>query len=209
MQLPGTVGVDHFYEFATCLRCKETGSHTLSCALNYEYPVALILDPNGFCLQARFNTQPPKPSNYGLEPYTYYPTRGLVAYQFREQPGKTSRCRYLHKIELKASTLQCSLASSTPVYGHDIAAMYGSQKERLHKHLPPYPILVGTRLRRTLMICKRQAGMGWVKELAVQYEQIKSCRGRMMIIIPPKSSLLTVQKKIYRYSRKQSYTIQV
>ncbi len=132
MQLPGTVGVDHFYEFATCLRCKETGSHTLSCTLNYEYPVALILDPKGFCLQAQFNTQPPKPSNYGLEPYTYYPTHGLVAYQFQEQPGKTSRCRYLHKIELKASTLQRPLASSTLVYRHDIAAIYGSQKERLH-----------------------------------------------------------------------------
>ena len=50
MQLPGVVGVDHFYEFATCLRCKETGSHALSCALNYEYPIALILDPKGFCL---------------------------------------------------------------------------------------------------------------------------------------------------------------
>ncbi len=132
MQLPGTVGVDHFYEFATCLRCKETGSHALSCALHYEYPVALILDPKGFCLQAWFNTQPPKPSNYGLEPYTYYPTHGSVAYQFQEQPGKTSRCWYLHKIELKAPTLQRPLASSTPVYGHDIAAIYGSQKESLH-----------------------------------------------------------------------------
>ena len=159
MQLPGTVGVDHFYEFATCLRCKETGSHTLSCTLNYEYPVALILDPKGFCLQARFNTQPLKPSNYGLEPYTYYPTHGLVAYQFQEQPGKTSRCRYLHKIELKASTLQRRLASSTPVYGHDIAAIYmvAKRKDYTHwkKHLPPRPILVGTRPRRTLMICER------------------------------------------------------
>ncbi len=62
MQLPGKVGVDYFYEFATCLRCKETGSHALSCALHYEYPVALILDSKGFCLQARFNDQPPKPS---------------------------------------------------------------------------------------------------------------------------------------------------
>ncbi len=132
MQLPGKVGVDYFYEFATCLRCKETGSHVLSCALHYEYPVALILDSKGFCLQARFNDQPPKPSNYGLEPYTYYPTRGLVAYQFREQPGKTSRSCYLHKIELKAPTLQHPLASLTPVYGHDITAIYGSQRERLH-----------------------------------------------------------------------------
>ncbi len=132
MQLPGKVGVDFFYEFATCLRCKETGSHALSCVLHYEYPVVLILDSKGFCLQARFNDQPPKPSNYGLEPYTYYPTHGLVAYQFREQPGKTSRCRYLHKIELKAPMLQRPLASSTPVYGHDLAAIYGSQKERLH-----------------------------------------------------------------------------
>ncbi len=84
MQLPGIVGVDHFYKFATCLRCKETGSHALSCVLNHEYPIALILDPKGFCLQAQFNTQAPKPSNYGMEPYTYYPIRGLVAYQFRE-----------------------------------------------------------------------------------------------------------------------------
>ena len=132
MQLPGKVGVDYFYEFATCLRCKETGSHALSCALHYEYPVALVLDPKGFCLQARFSNQPLKPSNYGLEPYMYYPIRGLVAYQFWEQPGKTSRCWYLHKIELKAPMLQRPLASSTPVYGHDIAAIYGSQRERLH-----------------------------------------------------------------------------
>ena len=132
MQLPGKVGVDYFYKFATCLRCKETGSHALSCMLHYEYPVALILDSKGFCLQARFSDQPLKPSNYGLEPYTYYPICGLVAYQFQEQPGKTSRCRYLHKIELKAPTLQHPLASSTPVYGYDIAAIYGSQKERLH-----------------------------------------------------------------------------
>ncbi len=52
MQLPGKAGVDHFYEFVTCLRCKETGSHARSCALQYEYPVALILDSKGFCLQA-------------------------------------------------------------------------------------------------------------------------------------------------------------
>ncbi len=132
MQLPGIVGVDHFYEFATCLRCKETGSHALSCVLNHEYPIALILDPKGFCLQARFHTQPPKPSNYGLEPYTYYPIRGLVAYQFWQQPGKTSRCQYLHKIELGAPTLQHPLASSTPVYGHDFAAVDDGPKERLH-----------------------------------------------------------------------------
>ncbi len=132
MQLPGIVGVDHFYEFATCLRCKEMGSHTLSCALNHEYPIALILDPKGFCLQARFNTQAPKPSNYGMEPYTYYPIHGLVAYQFWEQPGKTSRCRYLHKIELKALALQRPLVSSTPVYGHDFATVCDDQKERLH-----------------------------------------------------------------------------
>ncbi len=132
MQLPEKVGVDHFYEFATCLRCKETGSHMLLCALYYEYPVALVLDSKGFCLQARFSDQAPKPSNYGLEPYMYYPIRGLVAYQFRDQPGKTHRCRYLHKIELKAPMLQRPLASSTPVYGHDIAAIYGSQRERLH-----------------------------------------------------------------------------
>ena len=62
----------------------------------------------------------------------YYPIRGLTAYQFWEQPGKTSRCHYLHKIELKAPVLQHLLASSTPVYGHDIAAIYGSSKERLH-----------------------------------------------------------------------------
>ncbi len=83
MQLPGVVGVDYFFKYATCLRCKETGSHALTCSLQYEYPIALILDPKGFCLQAQFNTQPPKPSNYGLEPYTYYPICGLVAYQFR------------------------------------------------------------------------------------------------------------------------------
>ncbi len=98
MQLPGVVGVDHFVEYATGLRCKETGSHALTCSLQYEYPIALILDPKGFCLQTRFNTQPPKPSNYGLEPYMYYPIRGMVAYQFQQQPGKASRCRYLHKI---------------------------------------------------------------------------------------------------------------
>ncbi len=132
MQLPGKVGVDHFYEFATCLRCKETGSHVLSCALHYEYPVALVLDSKGFCLQVQFSDQTLKPSNYGLEPYTYYPIQGLVVYQFREQLGKMRRCRYLHKIELKAPTLQRPLASSTPVYGHDIAAIYGSQRERLH-----------------------------------------------------------------------------
>ncbi len=132
MQLPGIVGVDHFYKFTTCLRCKEMGSHMLSCVLNHEYPIALILDPKGFCLQARFNTQAPKPSNYGMEPYTYYPIHGLVAYQFQEQPGKTSRCRYLHKIELKAPALQRPLASSTPVYSHDFAAVYDDQKERLH-----------------------------------------------------------------------------
>ncbi len=132
MQLPGKVGVDHFYEFATCLRCKETGSHARLCTLQYEYPVVLILDSKGFCLQARFNDQSPKPSNYGLEPYTYYPIRGLTVYQFQEQPGKTSRCRYLHRIELKAPALQHPLASSAPVYGHDIATIYGSSKERLH-----------------------------------------------------------------------------
>ncbi len=71
MQLPGVAGVDHFVEYATCLRCKETGSHALMCPWQYEYPIALILDPKGFCLQVRFHTQPPKPSNYGLEPYTY------------------------------------------------------------------------------------------------------------------------------------------
>ncbi len=44
MQLPGVAGVDHFIEHATCLRCRETGSHALTCSLQYEYPVALILD---------------------------------------------------------------------------------------------------------------------------------------------------------------------
>ncbi len=51
MQLPGVAGVDYFVEYATCLRCKETGSHALTCSLQYEYPIALILDPKGFCLQ--------------------------------------------------------------------------------------------------------------------------------------------------------------
>ena len=130
-QLPGVAGVDHFIEYATCLRCKETGSHALTCSLQYEYPIALILDPKGFCLQVRFNTQPPKPSNYGLEPYMYYPIRGMVAYQFRQQPGKTSRCRYLHRIELQPPALQHPLASSTPVYGHDYAIAHEGQKEQL------------------------------------------------------------------------------
>ncbi len=54
MQLPGKVGVDYFYEFATCLRCNETGTHALSCALYHEYPTALVIDKKGFCLQAQF-----------------------------------------------------------------------------------------------------------------------------------------------------------
>ena len=132
MQLPRVAGIDHFIEHATCLRCKETGSHALTCSLQYEYPVALILDPKGFCLQARFNMQPPKPSNYGLEPYTYYPIRGMVAYQFRQQLGRSTRCRYLHKIELQPPALQCPLASSTPVYGHDYAIAHEGKKEQLH-----------------------------------------------------------------------------
>ncbi len=131
MQLSGVAGVDYFVESATCLRCKETGSHALVCSLQHEYPTALILDSKGFCLQARFNTQPPKPSNYGLEPYTYYPIRGMVAYQFQQQPGKTSRDRYLHKIDLQVPPLQCPLASSTPVYGHDYAIVHESQREHL------------------------------------------------------------------------------
>ncbi len=56
----------------------------------------------------------------------------LVAYQFREQPGRTSRTRYLHKVELRAPTLHRPLASSTPVYGHDVAELYSSKNERLH-----------------------------------------------------------------------------
>ena len=108
------------------------GSHALTCSLQHEYPVALILDPKGFCLQARFNTQPPKPSNYGLEPYMYYPIRGMVAYQFQQQSGKTSTCKYLHKIKLQAPALQRLLASSTPVYGHDYALTHEGQREQLH-----------------------------------------------------------------------------
>ncbi len=131
MQLSGVAGVDYFVEHATCLRCKETGSHALTCSLQYEYPTALILDPKGFCLQGRFHTQPPKPSNYGLEPFTYYPIRGMVAYQFQQQPGKTSRCKYLHKIELQPPALQRPLASSTPVYGHDYAIAHEGQNEQL------------------------------------------------------------------------------
>ncbi len=131
MQLSGVAGVDYFVEHATCLRCKETGSHALTCSLQYEYPTALILDPKGFCLQGRFHTQPPKPSNYGLELYTYYPICGMVAYQFRQQPGKTSRYKYLHKIELQTPTLQRPLASSTPVYGHEYAIAHGGQSEQL------------------------------------------------------------------------------
>ncbi len=80
MQLPGVLGVDHFLECAVCLRCGQTGSHALACPLEYEYPTALVVDPKGYCLQAQFGLRPPKPSNYGLEPYTYYPIRGLVAY---------------------------------------------------------------------------------------------------------------------------------
>ncbi len=132
MQLPGKVGVDYFYEFATCLRCNETGTHALSCALYHEYPTALVVDKKGFCLQAQFQGRPPKPSNYGLEPYTYYPIRMLVAYQFREQPGRTSITHYLHKVELRAPTLHRPLASSTPVYGHDVAELYSSKNEKLH-----------------------------------------------------------------------------
>ena len=132
MQLSGVAGFDYFVEYATCLRCKETGSHALTCPLQYEYPIALILDPKGFCLQVRFNTQPPKPSNYGLEPYTYYPICGMVAYQFRQQSGKTGRDKYLHKIELQAPALQRPLASSTPVYGHDYTLAHEGQREELH-----------------------------------------------------------------------------
>ncbi len=131
MQLPGKLGIDHFYEFALCLKCRETGSHTLSCPLQYKYPIALVLDSRIFCLQARFNTQAPKPSNYGLELYMYYPTRGLVAYQFQEQQGAL-RSHYLHKVELRAPILRCPLVSSTPVYGHKIEALQDSGKERLH-----------------------------------------------------------------------------
>ncbi len=131
MQLSGVAGVDYFVEHTTCLRCKETGSHALTCSLQYEYPTALILDPKGFCLQGRFHTQPPKPSNYGLEPYTYYPTRGMVAYQFHQQPGKTSRCKYLHKIELQPPALQRLLASSTPVYSHEYTIAHEGQNEQL------------------------------------------------------------------------------
>ncbi len=130
MQLSGVSGVDYFVECTTCLRCKETGSHALTCPLQYEYLTALILDPKGFCLQARFNSQPPKPSNYGMEPYTYYPIRGMVAYQFRQQSGKAGRDRYLHKIDLQAPALQCPLALSTPVYGHDYAQE--GQREEMH-----------------------------------------------------------------------------
>ena len=131
MQLSGVAGVDYFVEHATCLRFKETGSHALTCSLQYEYPTALILDPKGFCLQGQFHTQPPKPSNYGLEPYTYYPIHGMVAYQFRQQLGKTSRYKYLHKIELQTPTLQCPLASSTPVYGHEYTIAHESRNEQL------------------------------------------------------------------------------
>ena len=102
------------------------------CLLQYEYLIALILDPKGFCLQVRFNTQPPKPSNYGLEPYTYYPICGMVAYQFRQQSGKVGRDKYLHKIEMKAPALRRPLVSSTPVYGHDYALAHEGQKEELH-----------------------------------------------------------------------------
>ncbi len=132
MQLPGKVGIDHFYEFATCLKCRETGSHALSCPLQHEYPIALVLDSRGFCLQARFHTQAPKPSNYGLEPYTYYPIQGLVAYQFREQQGVSCKYRYLYRVELKAPALRRPLASLTPMYGHDIETSHGDEKERLH-----------------------------------------------------------------------------
>ncbi len=104
MQLPGKLGVDHFYEFTLCLKCRETGSHALSCPLQYEYPIALVLDSKGFCLQAQFHAQAPKPSNYGMELYMYYPTWGIVAYQFREQQGVSCSC-YLHKIELGAPVL--------------------------------------------------------------------------------------------------------
>ncbi len=130
--LPGVAGVDHFFKPTTCLRCKQTASHVLTCPLQYKYPTALVLDTKGFCLQARFNSQPPKPSNYGLEPYTYYPIRGMVAYQFQQQPGKIGRNQYLHKIELQAPTLQCPLASLTPVYGHDYTLSQGNQGKRLH-----------------------------------------------------------------------------
>ncbi len=76
--------------------------------------------------------QPPKPSNYGLEPYTYYPIRGMVAYQFQQQSGKMSRDKYLHKIDLQAPALRRPLVSSTPVYGHDYALAHEGQREELH-----------------------------------------------------------------------------
>ncbi len=65
-----------------------------------------------------------------MEPYTYYPILGMVAYQFRQQTGKVGRDKYLHKIELSAPALQHLLASSTPVYGHDYAQE--GQGEDLH-----------------------------------------------------------------------------
>ena len=105
-------------------------THALTCPLQYEYPTALILDPKGFCLQVRFNSQPPKPSNYGMEPYTYYPIWGMVAYQFRQQSEKAGRDKYLHKFDLPTPALQRPLASSTPVYGHDYAQE--GQREELH-----------------------------------------------------------------------------
>ncbi len=56
----------------------------------------------------------------------------MVAYQFRQQPGRSTRCQYLHKIELQPPVLQRPLASSTPVYGHDYAIAHEGKKEQLH-----------------------------------------------------------------------------
>ena len=76
-----------------------------------------------------------------MEPYTYYPIRGMVAYQFRQQAGKVGRDKYLHRIDLAALALQRPLASSTLVYGHDYAQE--GQREELH----PRPIPVRKKRR--------------------------------------------------------------
>ena len=65
-----------------------------------------------------------------MEPYTYYPIWGMVAYQFRQQTGKVGRDKYLHRIDLSTPALQRPLASSTPVYGHDYAQE--GQREEFH-----------------------------------------------------------------------------
>ena len=65
-----------------------------------------------------------------MEPYTYYPIRGMVAYQFRQQTGKAGRDKYLHRFDLPTPALQRPLASSTPVYGHDYAQE--GQREEFH-----------------------------------------------------------------------------